>query len=524
MPEYLAPGVYIEEISVGPKPIEGVSTSTAAFIGETERGPEYAKLVTSWLEYQRWFGDHIDNVYLSRGVQGFFDNGGKRCFLARIVAADAQAAQGTIGTYSAQAIGRGTWGNNIAFKIEAPGKSVVGEDRFKLTLMYFREQTPSWPLIVDPASTKPADLTSKDRRTPDAVEVYDNVVEKRGRSNSLQTLVNSTSHLIRIWAPGNPTPTLPAPSALAPLMTTPGSNGTLPVGLDDFTGNVDPLPLINEGTQTRKRGLIAISEVDQVSLIVVPDEVNLPEIRPAVIQQCEELRDRFAVMSAAQGTVDFDATVIPQDTTFAALYLPWIKVYDARTRDEVLIPPAGHIAGIYARTDIERGVHKAPGNEIVRGATDVEFPITKGTQDLWNPIGVNCIRDFRKDRRGIRVWGARTVTSDPEWKYINVRRLFLYLEESIDEATQWVVFEPNDEPLWARVKQSIETFLVRVWRSGALMGGTEDEAFFVKCDRSTMTQDDIDNGRLICLIGVAPVKPAEFVIFRFFQRTAELAS
>jgi len=182
-----------------------------------------------------------------------------------------------------------------------------------------------------------------------------------------------------------------------------------------------------------------------------------------------------------------------------------------------LIPPGGYMAGIYARSDVERGVHKAPANETVRGVVDLQLPIGKGEQDVLNPRGVNCIRAF--PGRGIRVWGARTLSSDPSWKYINVRRLFLYLEESIDEGTQWVVFEPNSEILWARVIQTISNFLKGAWKSGALMGLTPEEAFFVKCDRTTMTQDDINNGRLIVLIGVAPVKPAEFVIFRIAQWT-----
>jgi hypothetical protein len=179
------------------------------------------------------------------------------------------------------------------------------------------------------------------------------------------------------------------------------------------------------------------------------------------------------------------------------------------------VPPSGYLAGIYARTDSQRGVHKAPANEVIRGALDLKVSVTKGEQDVLNPLGINCIRAF--PGRGIRVWGARTTASDTLWKYVNVRRLFLYLEESIEEGTQWVVFEPNDEKLWARVKQTITQFLTRVWKDGALMGSIPDEAFFVKCDKTTMTQDDIDNGRLIVLIGVAPVKPAEFVIFHIAQ-------
>jgi phage tail sheath protein FI len=180
-----------------------------------------------------------------------------------------------------------------------------------------------------------------------------------------------------------------------------------------------------------------------------------------------------------------------------------------------LIPPGGHVAGIYARSDTERGVHKAPANETVRGVVDLEFQITKGEHDILNPRGVNVIRAF--PGRGIRVWGARTLSSNTLWKYINVRRLFIFLEGSIEEGTQWVVFEPNDPKLWARVRAGLTEFLTRVWKDGALFGNTAEEAFFVKCDETTMTQADIDNGRLICIIGVAPVKPAEFVIFRIAQ-------
>jgi len=179
------------------------------------------------------------------------------------------------------------------------------------------------------------------------------------------------------------------------------------------------------------------------------------------------------------------------------------------------MPPGGYVTGVYSRSDTERGVHKAPANEVVFGASDLEFQIMKGEQDVLNPKGVNVIRAF--PGRGIRIWGARTLSSNTLWKYINVRRLFIYIEASIEKGTQWVVFEPNDYRLWSRVKITITQFLTGVWRSGALMGTTPEEAFFVKCDRSTMTQDDIDNGRLICIIGIAPVKPAEFVIFRIAQ-------
>ncbi|WP_318258795.1 phage tail sheath family protein [Geobacter anodireducens] len=259
--------------------------------------------------------------------------------------------------------------------------------------------------------------------------------------------------------------------------------------------------------------------MDDISLVYAPNAQGVAGLPGSLITHCENLKDRFAIIDAAQGSTV--SNLSPRDTNetkYGAFYYPWLKVIDPEAGVQRLVPPGGHVAGIYARSDTERGVHKAPANEKVNGAVDLEFPITKGEQDVLNPRGVNVIRAF--PGRGIRVWGARTLSSDPLWKYVNVRRLFIFLEESIDEGTQWVVFEPNDIPLWARVRQTIVQFLTGVWRTGALAGATPEEAFFVKCDRTTMTQDDIDNGRLICVIGVAPVKPAEFVIFRIAQWTA----
>ena len=214
------------------------------------------------------------------------------------------------------------------------------------------------------------------------------------------------------------------------------------------------------------------------------------------------------------------------DSSYAALYYPWMDILDPTARPDpgaprpvIQLPPSGFTAGIYARSDIARGVHKAPANEVVLGITGFRQNVTFDRQSVLNPEGVNALRFF--EGRANRVWGARTMSSDPEWKYVNVRRLFLFLEHSIDRSTQWAVFEPNNERLWASIRQSIEDFLVTVWRTGALMGTKPEEAFFVRCDRTTMTQNDLDNGRMICLIGVAPTYPAEFVIFRIGQWTAD---
>jgi len=214
------------------------------------------------------------------------------------------------------------------------------------------------------------------------------------------------------------------------------------------------------------------------------------------------------------------------DTKYAALYYPWVEILDPLAKNDpgaapatLQLPPSGFAAGIYARSDIQRGVHKAPANEVVLGITRLMQNVTFDRQSVLNPEGINALRFF--PGRSNRVWGARTMSSDPEWKYVNVRRLFIYLEHSIDKSTQWAVFEPNNELLWASIRQTITDFLITTWRTGALMGTKPEEAFFVRCDRTTMTQNDLDNGRLICLIGVAPTYPAEFVIFRIGQWTAD---
>jgi uncharacterized protein len=519
MPEYLAPGVYVEEISFGAKPIEGVSTSTAGFLGATERGPEPPRLITSWLAFQRWYGTYISDVsWLAYAVQGFFDNGGQRCFVGRIAADDAVlATSGDFAPLTFMAIGRGAWGNNVMVRLSEGSSRVDGTptaDWFKVTLLYFSDPFPD--PFVDP--TDPAQVANPDRREPEALETYDDLTFTPGAVNNAVTVINASSQLVRVeWI--DP----PAAPPLGDFVQLAGGDSGAPLGVDDFIGNSDRIVATDEEELLgRGRGLEAMAKVDEVSLLVVPDEVRLGNpLRNLVIDQCELLQDRFAIVSADRGQSDAGQLRPHRDTTYAGFYYPWIKIYDPSIPGELLIPPSGHVAGICARTDIERGVHKAPANEVVRGAVELEFMLTKQDQAVLNPRGVNCTRDFRADGRGIRLWGARTMASDKEWKYVNVRRLFLYLRESIDEGTQWVVFEPNDEPTWASVRRSITNFLIRVWRSGALMGATEDEAFFVKCDRTTMTQDDIDNGRLICYIGVAPVKPAEFVIFRIGQKTAD---
>ncbi|MEM7119206.1 MAG: phage tail sheath family protein [Chloroflexota bacterium] len=533
MPEYLAPGVYVEEVSSGNKPIAGVSTSTAGFVGGTERGPLAPQFITSWLEFQRWYGGYTESSYLAYAIEGFFTNGGQRCFVARVVRNGATIAKTTYdSTLNIVAIGPGKWGDSVGIVVEEASlaKDLVPQNPREEAIKRWVKITVNFGTIN---------------------EVYDNLTLELGKSNNIATTINAASRLVRVWledglqpdaqlthSPMTDVQNEQDPGA-APLKAPEleklkgGLDGAAPLVREDFKGNQDPIDVPKPGQTdppaellSRGVGLSALELVDEVSLLVVPDQAHDDQyqvLTGVVIEQCERLKDRFAIVSAPLGKSSINDLRPPLDTTYAGFYYPWIKVYDPLTNYSKKVPCVGHVAGIFARTDIERGVHKAPANEVVRGALDLEFPVTKTMQDILNPRGVNCMRDFRSDGRGLRLWGARTMSSDPEWRYVNVRRLFLFVEESIDEGTQWVVFEPNDDSTWAKVRRNITNFLISVWRSGALMGLTADEAFFVACDRTTMTQDDIDNGRLICVIGIAPVKPAEFIIFRISQKTSDSA-
>jgi uncharacterized protein len=508
MPEYLSPGVYIEEIRPETVAIEGVGTSTAGFVGQTVRGPESVKLITSWLDFQRWYGGLTQTSvsYLPWAVRGFFDNGGQRAFVARVSRNGAGPATLALGPLTVTAVGAGDWGNRVLLSV---ANSPSGRG-FRLQVMYFDTVPDPW---VDP-------FAPGSRQQPDAFEEFDELgVDERG-PNYVLTTVNGGSQLVEVaWADPNQ-PGQPPEVAFPDAVLAGGADGDPTPIVEDYTGGDD-----------EDRGLNALAAVDEVALLCVPDEVQggLEELTEEVLLQCERLKDRFAVVQVPS-SVNLQELRNERTSEYGAKYVPWVRVFDPITQDTRLVPPGGHVLGIYARTDELRGVHKAPANEEVRGIVTRDLPgnrlplqhkVTKGLHDILNPRQINVIRDFRADGRGIRVWGARTMADDPQWRYVNVRRLFIFLEESIDEGTQIVVFEPNHEPTWAMVRRSVTNFLTRVWRDGALHGVTPEEAFFVRCDRTTMTQDDIDNGRLICLIGVAPVRPAEFVIFRISQKTLE---
>jgi hypothetical protein len=300
-----------------------------------------------------------------------------------------------------------------------------------------------------------------------------------------------------------------------------GNDGSRP-GVAEYEGKDDP-------GDTTKTGLKQFEAIDDISILAAPgstwnyanfrDDAN--SIMGLLIAHAQNMRYRVAVLDCAQDQTISDVRKMRAkiDSKYAALYFPWVRIMDPITRRVISLPPSGFIAGIYARNDITRAVFKAPANEVVNLALGFDMLLSKSQQDVLNPEGINCFRFF--EGRGMLVWGARTVSSDPEWKYLNLRRYFAYLEHSIDKGTQWAVFEANGERLWANVRRTVEDFLLNEWQMGAMLGDKPEKAFFVKCDRTTMTQNDLDNGRLVCLIGVVAVKPAEFVIFRIGQWTAD---
>ena len=393
---YLSPGVYVEEVDRGSKPIEAVGTNTVGFLGESAKGPlNESVLITNWSQFVRTFGDFKDcSEHFAHSVYGFFNNGGSRCFVVNVGAPE-------------------------SVKVETKP--------------------------VAPAGDK------KEDKAPAAVHV--------------------------------------------------GGGGR------------DGMYIGRDGGPGARTGLKCFEEIDEIAIVAAPGQVS-PAVQDALLSHCETRKDRFAILDSPE-TISggVDKLPKPRDSKYGAYYFPWIQVYDP-DKGNIFVPPSGHIAGVYSRTDSERGVHKAPANEIVRGALGLKYNVSKGEQDLLNPKGINAIRFMNG---GIRIWGARTLSSDPSWRYINVRRLFIMVESSIERATQWVVFEPNDHRLWKRVQRTISSFLTLLWRNGALMGTSPEQAFYVKCDDETNPPEVIDAGQLVVEIGLAPVKPAEFVIFRIGQ-------
>lgn len=525
MPTYLSPGVYVEEVAGGSRPIEGVGTSVAAFVGLAPTGPlNEPTLVTNWSQYVAAFGEFTDGYYLAHSVYGFFNNGGSAAYVVRV--------GGSSDDQGASSEGRRAAPRNAPAQLTAGEPATLGA--FKVAAVATGSASEDGSLRVEvthPEGDGPADrftLTVKDGdRTAETFEVS----AKKTSRTYVVTQVKERSKLIAVEeaAQGGQ---LARPDAQSAVLAAPAKvKAPAPAlgGAPAQEGSASAAQYI--GDPADRTGFGGLEALDEVSMVAAPDlmaayqsgAVDLETVKAvqlAMISHCEQMGDRMAVIDPPPGLNARQVREWRQDTAgydsrYAALYYPWIKIFDPSTGQGRTVPPSGHISGVWARNDSERGVHKAPANEILRGAVDLELQITRGEQDLLNPIGVNCVRAFAG--RGIRIWGARTLSSDPAWRYLNVRRYFNYLEESILVGTQWVVFEPNDQALWARIRRNISAFLVNEWREGALFGASPEEAFYVKCDEETNPQESVDVGRVVCEIGIAPVKPAEFVVFRLAQ-------
>jgi len=513
----------MEEVDRGTKPIEAVGTAVAAFIGYTEIAEEERDgqkvslvgkptLVTNWSQYVQRFGGFVDGAYTPDSVYGYFANGGGICYIISIRAmgssVDPSAAKSAEVTVTED---KGTKLLHFTAKEGGPAGNKI-----KVEI-----KPAAAPEGVQPgegdAGGAPGDFNLVIKVDDQVKESYSNLTTRKA-DNNVQTVLAQKSKLLTVELVGK--------SSLVPVTGTFDMTGgeikTKAITLADYKGSV-----------AQRVGLGGLEPLEDVTMICAPDlmaayqageidKKTIQAVQQSIIDYCELVRYCFAILDAPpkmlpQEVLEWRNKEVNYDSSRAALYYPWIEIADmtgknGRTRS---IPPSGYVAGIYARTDSTRGVHKAPANEVIRGVIGLELQVTKGEQDLLNPSGVNCIRSF--PGRGIRVWGARTLSSDASWRYINVRRLFSMIEESIERGTQWVVFEPNDQFLWSRVSRDVRAFLRVVWRSGALFGTSPDQAFYVKCDAETNPPELRDLGQLVVEIGIAPVKPAEFVIFRVSQ-------
>jgi phage tail sheath protein FI len=582
MPEYLAPGVYVEETSFRAKSIEGVGTSTTAFVGPTRKGPyrvdadaqETPELLTSFGDFVRIYGGTADLAlsggaantnYLAHGALAFYNEGGSRLYVSRVVSATATAATAAVTAaatppadsvaFNARFEGAAGNGTIIVREVVSPGSAVTMGAALAGTLLrtgpdaapvHHVKVGTTWHPAAAPGDPA-ADAAALAGATPRFVTLQLLAIDGDGDEMSWDELGFAPNH--PRWV-GNVLAVTPARRAdhLQNAFSIAVGGSVTGIGLHTalFTGAT-----ANAAGQLERRftltggadgaaptaaeyalALGEIAALEDVSIVAAPGAAAYADaqaINGALISQAEARRAyRIAVLDTPPAQTPGQVRTLRglMDSIRAALYYPWVVVSNPNARAgrddiprEIALPPSSFVCGIYARNDVQRGVYKAPANEVVRGALRFEVDVNFGQQELLNPLGVNCLRLL--SGRGYRVWGARLISSDPEWKYVSDRRYFNYLEASIDRGTQWAVFEPNGERLWANIRQTISDFLYNEWRSGALLGTSVEEAFFVRCDRSTMTQNDLDNGRLVCLIGVAIIKPAEFVIFRIGQKTAD---
>ncbi|MBQ6510314.1 MAG: phage tail sheath family protein [Flexilinea sp.] len=543
MPEYLSPGVYVEEVDRGPKPIEGVGTAMAAFVGFTEKaeivrdngdGPyvedllNKPQLVTNWTQFVDKFGGFVPGLKLPLAVYGYFSNGGTRCYVCSVR----------------------TFPKAAATLVNASGKPALRAEAKQagFDAMQLRLRVAGVKGLAAPAAAPAKNAKKDEKAAEEAAEAaapadsgdvtFDFFVEKKAPNGGWTILesfdgvkLESVAKKVAVAWPNNKAPKFVNVEALETSITAAAPREQEQMLIIDQNLLEAPKASDFNGDVSARTGVDGLEVLDDVTMVVVPDLMTtmpgekldldmVKAVQAQMIAHCERCGDRVAILDTPpnmnpQEVKKWRMETTGFDSSYAAMYYPWIKVSDPATDKIVSVPPSGYVAGVWARNDTTAGVHKAPANEVVSLAVGLDYQTTKGEQDTLNPNGVNCIRSF--PGRGIRVWGARTLSSDPAWRYINVRRLYNYVEKSIEHGTQWVVFEPNDRSLWARVDRDITAFLRGVWRDGALFGNTPSEAFYVKVDDELNPPESRDLGRLIIEIGMCPVKPAEFVIFRISQ-------
>ena len=520
MPTYAAPGVYVEEVPSSQKSLSAAATAIAAFVGFTQQGPTddpndpeglKPRLVTSWTQFEQLYGGFKNGYMLPLSVFGYFQNGGTIAYIVRIANTE-PAGQPAVAALPAADRALGNPLSVSSVEPDAP-------------LSVSIDQVDSGDDTSDDGPA-PFNMTILDKGVP--VEEYSDLTLTPG-DNNVEKVVNGQSKRVKVKVDLDKGVDL---SSMVDVL----KPGMFPLESAD----PKPVPVTGKkfsGSETARTGINGLAIAEDVTMVIVPDLITAATkedgtvdlamwkaVQTALIGHCELQGNRMAILDSPPGMTvqqmkEWRSDVAMYDSQFAAIYYPWIKVENPAATNgdrEIFVPPSGHIAGVWTRTDDTRGVWKAPANDTIRGCLDVERPITKNEQALLNPIGVNCIRPF--GTRGIRIWGARTLSSDSDWRYINVRRLFNMVETTILDGTQWAVFEPNDMKLWEGVSRTLTGFLTGLWRSGALFGASADQAFYVKCDAETNPPESIDEGKLVVEVGLAPVKPAEFVIFRISQQ------
>jgi uncharacterized protein len=514
LPSYLTPGVYVEEVPSSSATLSAGATAIAAFVGFTAKAPAPTasdpdgvkpRLVTNWTQFEELYGGFVPGAMLPHSVYGFFNNGGSMAYIVRIPNTTPSDQPGQLALMS----GDRALGPAVEFSTVEPNADVTVTVAPEAPAEGAKDDAPpSYEVTIKQPNTDP--------------ETYSGVtlggIDKAINGKSKKVKVETKVDTAKLTADLQTLPT-------GTFAIEPAPPVTVPVAGKAFTGS-----------ESARTGINGLTIAEDVTMVMVPDLVTAARkddgtvdlgmwksVQLAVINHCEGQANRMAVLDAPPGMTpqevkEWLSAQAMYDSAFAALYYPWIRVANpAATNGDstILVPPSGHMAGIWSRTDDSRGVWKAPANEVVRGALDVEVNITKSEQGLLNPDGINCIRPF--GTQGIRVWGARTLASNTDWRYINVRRLFNMVESTIMNGTQYAVFEPNDKTLWEGLKRTVSAFLRGLWRDGALFGATAEQAFYVKCDEETNPPDSIDQGKVVVEVGIAPVKPAEFVIFRIAQ-------